>query len=62
MNNSEAIDAYQRKMLDYEAAKHDPCRRLKAFTDLLVAERIVMSRLGIGAVPHLSHYLARYYP
>ena len=59
MNDNEVIDAYQRKLLDYDAAKNDHGRRLKAFTDLLVAERILVSQLGIGADHYLNHYWKR---
>jgi hypothetical protein len=62
MNDSEVIDSHHRKILDYDGAKNDPGRRLKAFTDLLVAERILVGRLGIGALPHLSHYRACWSP
>jgi len=61
-SDSEVIDAHHQTMLEYDAARVMLARRTKAFTDLLVAERFVMSRLGIGAVPHLNHYRAGYYP
>ena len=61
MTDSEVIDAYQWAMSEYDAAKNNACRRVEAFTDLLVAERIVMSRVGIGSLPHLNNYRTRYY-
>jgi hypothetical protein len=62
VTDSEVIDVYHRTVCEYDAAKNNACRRIEAFTDLLVAERILMSRLGIGGVPHLDHYRARCYP
>jgi hypothetical protein len=42
----ELIDAYRKAALDYDAAKAGTGNRVKAFTNFLVAERVLINRLG----------------
>jgi hypothetical protein len=42
----ELIDAYRKAAYDYDATKAGTCNRVKAFTNFLVAERVLINRLG----------------
>jgi hypothetical protein len=46
----ELIDAYRKAAHDYATAKIGTGNRVKAFTSFLVAERVLMSRLGTAQV------------
>ena len=43
----ELVDAYRKAAHDYAAAKAGTGNRVEALTSLLVAERVLISRLGI---------------
>ena len=42
----ELIDAYRKAAHDYDAAKAVAGNRVKAFTNFLVAERVLINRFG----------------
>jgi hypothetical protein len=44
----ELVDAYRKAAHDYAAAKAGTGNRVEALTSLLVAERVLISRLGVA--------------
>jgi hypothetical protein len=56
MTDDELIDAYQGAMITYDATEIG--RRVEVFIDMLVAERVLVTRLGVGQ--HMGRYQDRY--
>ena len=46
LSDVELIDAYRKAAHDYDAAKAGTGNRVEALTSFLVAERVLMNRLG----------------
>jgi hypothetical protein len=61
MTEHALIDAYHQAMRDYEAAKVGTGGRIEAFTSLLVAEKVLTTRLG-WVDQNLKRYRDRYSP
>jgi hypothetical protein len=61
MTEHALIDAYHQAMRDYEAAKVGTGGRIEAFTRLLVAEKVLTTRLG-WIDQNLKRYRERYSP
>jgi hypothetical protein len=60
LTDNELIEAYDKAMGAYQAAKAGTGCRVDAFTDLLVAETVLTARLGVDK--HLESYRERYSP
>jgi hypothetical protein len=56
MTDDELIDAYHGAMSAYDAPEVG--RRVEVFIDMLVAERVLIARLGVGQ--HMGRYQDRY--
>ena len=60
MTDNELIEAYNKAMGAYQAAKAGIGCRVDAFTDLLVAETVLAARLGVDE--RMESYRERYSP
>ena len=56
ISNVELIDAYRKAAHDYDAAKAGTGNRVEALTSFLVAERLLISRLGTAAAAVAARY------